>query len=96
MSRPRRQQSGTAFRSYSLRIDANLYEQYQDLARDLGVTMSRLLAETLEYGLRGGDEPPPWWDEWERRAAQEALVSDPRDVHTTRRDAHARREVQVA
>lgn len=71
---PRRVPAGRPTRAYALKVDADVYQRYQDLARELGVTMSRLLNDTLEYGLRGGEEPPPWWDEWQHRAAQSLLI----------------------
>lgn len=70
-----RLQSAPAYRSYSLRIDAELYVLYQELARGLDVTLSRMFSDALEYALNGGAEVPEWWDQWQaQRSTQDPLI----------------------
>lgn len=74
MERVKRQQHRAAWRGYALRVDADRYVEYQEMARRHGVSLSRFFTETLEYSLHGGAEPPTWWNDELHQVDQPALI----------------------
>lgn len=66
-----------ARRSYQLRIADDVYVRYQQLAKDLGITMSRLLNETVAFGLGDGAEPPTWWGGPEHQKVSPDIANSP-------------------
>lgn len=65
-----------ARRAYQLRIADDVYVRYQQLAKDLGITMSRLLNEAIAYGLGDGLETPSWWGSPEHRQVSPEIAED--------------------
>lgn len=66
--------AGVPVRTYTVTLPVPIHAAYQRLALELNVTMSRLFREVLLFGLSGGDQTPSWWDEWQKRAAQDSLL----------------------
>ena len=62
--------SGIPTLAVTVRVPLELGQAIDDAARKLNVTKSKLLVNVLDYEL-GSGEPPPWWDEWVNRQAEQ-------------------------